>query len=139
MAQTLESRRIGDELLTLVRRGDQFRIVSLSAAAGARIRTAAATSRWRFRSGDVARRAFHFAVASERVWAARLAGRRSDGLALAADVAGRAFRLAALDRDDLPEAMVGQRDPAGDARRAETSPGRAHLDETIAAEPPHPR
>ncbi|MCW5890992.1 MAG: hypothetical protein KIT14_10620 [bacterium] len=103
--ETLETRRIGDELLTLVRRGDQFRIVSLPAA-GARVRSVAAASRWRFRSREVARRAFTFAVASERVWAARLDGRRADAFALAAAAAGRAFRGAALRHDDLPEAIV---------------------------------
>lgn len=109
-SETLDTRRIGDELLTLVRRGDQFRIVSLPAAPGARVRAAATASRWSFRSREVARRAFVFAVASERVWEARLEGRRVDGLVQAADVAGRAFRGAALLHDDLPEAIGRARD-----------------------------
>lgn len=103
--ETIDSRRIGDELLTLVRRGDQFRIVSLPAAPGARVRAAAAASRWSFRSPEVARRAFVFAVAAERFWEARLEGRRDEGLAFAVDAAARAFRGAALRHDDLPEAI----------------------------------
>lgn len=105
-SETLQTRRIGDELLTLVRRGDQFRIVSLPAAPGARVRSAATASRWSFRSPEVARRAFTFAVAAERFWAARLDGRRVDGLAIAVTAAAVAFRSAALGHDDLPEALV---------------------------------
>jgi hypothetical protein len=72
--ETLDSRQVGSERITLVRHGDRFRVVSALRMPPSRVEPVARVRAWTFRSPEVALRAFRFVVATERVWDARFRG-----------------------------------------------------------------
>jgi len=96
--ETLAVERVNDDLIVLTRRGWQFRVIGVPHA---KLRTAALAVRWKFRSAEVAWRAFEFAVASERLWGVADATQRFE-LGKAVRSAGVAFRDAAMRHDDPP-------------------------------------
>ncbi|HEV7734305.1 MAG TPA: hypothetical protein VGR62_19185 [Candidatus Binatia bacterium] len=105
--ETLQSSQVGSERIKLVRRGARFRVVSAPWLPPAKVRPVAVVRAWTFHSAEVARRAFRFVVATERVWDARFRGIGCVELRAEALETSKAFRRAAMKhRDPAPMART---------------------------------
>ena len=94
--------RVGDELIKLVRRGREFRVVNTVGDPAAKVQHAAHSTRLRFGTSEVAWLAFDFVVATERFWDATLRGSRRLRLLKTMRRASDQFRAAAIRRHDPP-------------------------------------
>ncbi len=103
--ETLKTRLVGTERITLVRHGGRFRVVSALHAPPATVVPVAQVRAWTFRSPEVALRAFRFVVATERVWHARFRGVTPDELRSDALRTSLEFHRAAMEHRD-PEAVA---------------------------------
>lgn len=103
--ELLRSEEVAGQTIKLIRKGQQFRVVLDSPVAG--LHLPALTVRWIFRTGEVARLAFEFAVATQRAWDAITRGEPAGDFLRAMQRASADVNTAARAHSDFPPGSAG--------------------------------